>query len=112
MAQVAHQREIDLEQARQRLQVTAMQAELSEGALEARRAQYEAAREQVSRFFTSAQAEADKTNSGAFGQEAANLQPLLKQRDELITLLARSDPGSADRLSNLDEEFRKHTQQK
>jgi hypothetical protein len=34
-------------------------------------------------------------------QQRDALLPLLAPRDELITLLARSDPASADRLSNL-----------
>jgi hypothetical protein len=35
------------------------------------------------------------------------VQPLLAGRDEIITLLARSDPASADRLSELYVAYRK-----
>ena len=36
-----------------------------------------------------------------------NMQPLFAGRDEIITLLARSDPASADRLSDLYVAYRK-----
>ena len=35
------------------------------------------------------------------------MQPLFAGRDEIITLLARSDPASADRLSDLYVAYRK-----
>jgi hypothetical protein len=35
------------------------------------------------------------------------MQPLFSGRDELITLLARNDPASADRLSDLFVAYRK-----
>ena len=37
----------------------------------------------------------------------AEMQPLFAGRDELITLLARSDPASADRLAELFVAYRK-----
>jgi hypothetical protein len=35
------------------------------------------------------------------------VQPLFAGRDEVITLLARSDPAAADRLSDLFAAYRK-----
>jgi hypothetical protein len=35
------------------------------------------------------------------------MQPLMAGRDELITLLARNDPSSADRLADLFVAYRK-----
>ena len=35
------------------------------------------------------------------------VQALFKQRDEIITLLARGDPAAADRLSDLYVSYRK-----
>jgi hypothetical protein len=35
-----------------------------------------------------------------------SLKPLLNERDDLITLLARSDPASADRLAQLYVSFK------
>jgi hypothetical protein len=35
------------------------------------------------------------------------MQPLFAGRDELITLLARSDPASADRIADLFVAYRK-----
>jgi hypothetical protein len=40
-------------------------------------------------------------------EKLKSVQPMFSQRDELITLLARNDPASADRLSGLDLAFRK-----
>jgi hypothetical protein len=37
------------------------------------------------------------------------LRPLLTQRDELITLLARGDPAAAPRLADMYAAFRKAT---
>lgn len=102
---VAHKRTLELEQTRQKLRVKEMQAELSEAALDAQRKQYEAGRKEISRFFSLVQAEIDRAGGSAFEQERGGIQPLLNQRDEVITLLARSDPASADRLSTLDLEF-------
>lgn len=104
---VAHKRELELDQTRRELRVREMQSELSEAALNAQRKQYEAGREEISRFFTLVQTEVDRTSDSAFEQERGSIRPLLNQRDEVITLLARSDPSSADRLSTLDLEFRR-----
>ena len=85
-----------------------MQSNLAGAVIDARRGDYEPARQAVSQFFTSLNAEIDKG-------DASNLNPAQRQgaqslfagRDEMITLLARSDPASADRLSDLFVAYRK-----
>jgi hypothetical protein len=85
-----------------------IQNELASAAIDARRGEYEAARQAVSRFFTSWREEMDKGNSSSYTQaQQQAMQPLFAGRDELITLLARSDPASADRLSDLFVAYRK-----
>lgn len=71
-------------------------------AIDARRGEYEAARQATSRFFTELRSEIDAGSASSLRQsERESLKGLLDQRDDLITLLARSDPASAERLTSL-----------
>jgi len=91
-----------------RLTLVGMQGDLASAAIDARRGDYEPARQTVSQFFTSLRAEIDKGDTSYFTQaQRAGVQPLFDGRDEIITLLARSDPASADRLSDLYVAYRK-----
>jgi hypothetical protein len=84
------------------------QNDLASAVIDARRGDYEAARQAVSRFFTSLREEIDKGSSSSYTQaQQQAMQPIFAGRDELITLLARSDPASADRLSDLFVAYRK-----
>ena len=97
-----------LADAERRLTLVGMQGDLASAAIDARRGDYEPARQAVSQFFTSLRAEIDKGDSSYFTQaQRAGVQPLLAGRDEVITLLARSDPAAADRLSELYVAYRK-----
>ncbi|HYN26100.1 MAG TPA: hypothetical protein VES69_13820, partial [Pyrinomonadaceae bacterium] len=72
---------------------------LASAAIDARRGDYEPARQAASNFFTSLRTEADKgADSTLTDSQKQNIQLLFAGRDEVITLLARSDPASADRL--------------
>jgi len=84
------------------------QNDLATAVIDARRGDYAPARQAVSRFFTSLRDEVDKGNSSSYTQaQRTAMQPLFAGRDELITLLARGDPASADRLSDLFVAYRK-----
>jgi hypothetical protein len=97
-----------LADAERRLTLEGMQGGLASAARDARRGDYEPARQAVSQFFTSLRAEIDKGDSSGFTQaQRAGLQPLFAGRDEVITLLARSDPASAERLSDLYVAYRR-----
>ena len=97
-----------LADAERRLTLVGMQGDLASAAIDARRGDYEPARQSVSQFFTSLRAEIDKGDTSYFTQaQRAGVQPLFDGRDEVITLLARSDPASADRLSDLYVAYRK-----
>ena len=81
---------------------------IASATIDARRGEYEPARQAASQFFNSLRAEADKGETSALTQaQKGGVEPLFAQRDELITLLARSDPASADRLSELYVAYRK-----
>ena len=85
-----------------------MQNDLASAVIDARRGDYEPARQALSRFFNSLSTEINKGDSSNYTETQRNsLQPLFAGRDELITLLARSDPASADRLSDLYLAYRK-----
>jgi len=97
-----------LGEAGQQLSLAQMQNKLSAAAIDARRGDYEPARQAASQFFTSLRAETDKGDASALTQaQREGVLPLFTQRDEIITLLSRSDPASADRLSDLYASYRK-----
>ncbi len=98
----------DLIETEHQLILVRMQSNLAASAIDARRGDYEPARQAASQFFTSLRAEIDKGDASNFTKaQREGMQPLFAGRDEVITLLARSDPASADRLSDLYVAYRK-----
>ena len=98
----------ELEIARRELSLSKLQNTIASAALDARRGDYEPARQAASSFFSSLSAETEKGSGSALtDSQKQNIQPLFAGRDELITLLARSDPASADRLADLYASYRK-----
>jgi len=97
-----------LAETERQLTLARIQNDLASAVIDARRAEYEPARQAVSQFFTTLQAETAKDDSSTYTRaQAAQLHGLFAGRDELITLLARSDPASADRLTDLFVAYRK-----
>ncbi len=95
-------------EAERQLTLLRMENNLASAAIHARRGDYEPARQAASQFYTSLRAEIDKGDSSSLTTaQRQSIQPLFDGRDELITLLARSDPASADRLSDIFVAFRK-----
>lgn len=104
----ANERASELAAAQREVRLLQMQNTLASAVIDARRAEYEPARQAVSNFFTALRTEIDRANDSALTQpQREKLNPLFTGRDELITLLARSDPVSADRLSELYVSYRK-----
>ncbi len=98
----------ELATAQRELSLARMQNSLASAVIDARRGEYEPARQAASHFFTSLRVEADKaTGSLLTDSQKQNIQTLFAGRDEVITLLARSDPASADRLSDLYASYHK-----
>lgn len=96
-----------LAEAEHQLTLVRGQHDLASAAIDARRGEYEPARQAASQFFTSVRAEIDKGDASDLTQaQRQGVTPLLAARDELITLLARSDPASADRLAELYVKYR------
>lgn len=92
------------------LQISKLQNTLANAAIDARRGEYEPARQAASDFFTNLGVEVARGGDSAFNEGQRNaLRPLFNTRDDTITLLARSDPASADRLVDLYTKFRQAT---
>jgi hypothetical protein len=93
--------------ARRELRLSQTQGELASAAIDARRGEYETARQTASDFFTTLRTELDAGDESPLGaRQRDSVAPLLQRRDDIITLLARSDPAAADRLSDLYVSYR------
>lgn len=95
--------------AQRELHLSRMQNMLASSAVDAQRGEYEPARQEASDFFTALREQLDKgeTDATLTAPQREGLKPLLTQRDDLITLLARSDPAAAPRLLEMHATFRK-----
>ena len=92
------------------LNLARIQNTLASACIDARRAEYELARQAASKFFTSLGTETDKENGSPFSQaQKDGVKPLFVRRDEIITLLARNDPVAVDRLFDLYVSYRSLT---
>lgn len=75
---------------------------LATAVIEVQRGQFEPARQLTSDFYTTLRRHIDAGSGSPFtSSQRENLKSLLAERDELITLLARSDPAVTDRLFNV-----------
>jgi len=97
-----------LSEAEHQLSLARLQNALASAVIDARRGDYEPARQAASNFYTSLRAEIDRGDASALSPaQRERVLPLLTRRDEIITLLARSDPVSAEQLSDLYVSYRK-----
>ena len=97
-----------LSEAERQLGLARIENALASATIDARRGDYEPARQAASIFFTSLRAETDRGADSALSPaQREGVQPVFAGRDETITLLARGDPASADRLSDLYVAYRK-----
>jgi len=97
-----------LSEAERQSSMAKMQNTLGSAAIDARRGDYETARQAASDFFTFLRAEMSKGVESALSQaQRDGAQPVLVQRDQIITLLARGDAASAELLSDVYVSYRK-----
>jgi len=81
---------------------------LAAAVIDVQRGEYEPARQLTSDFYTNLRGQVDGDNTSLFTPaQREGLRSLLVQRDELITLLARSDPAAPDRLHNVYSTYNK-----
>src|SRR6185503_9977095 len=90
------------------LRISNLQNSLANAAIDARRGEYEPARQAASDFFTNLGSEIVTLGRDSVFNEAQRgaLRTMFDTRDDTITLLARSDPASADRLVDLYTKYR------
>lgn len=94
--------------AQRELRLSQLQNTLGSAVIDARRGQYETARQTASDFFITLreQLDAPTGKSVLTAEQREGLRSLVTRRDEVVTLLARSDPASAERLSDLYVAYR------
>jgi len=94
--------------AQRQLRLCQIESTLATAALNARRGEYELARKGASEFFTTLHNQIDLASASDFSEKPREgLKQILNERDNVITLLARSDPASADRLLELFFSYQK-----
>jgi hypothetical protein len=94
--------------AQRELRLSQMHGTLASAVIDARRGEYEPARQTVSDFFTTLRTQIDAGESSTLtAPQREGIAPLLARRDDLITLLARGDPASAEQLSEIYVSYRK-----
>ena len=97
----------NLSEAEQQLNLARTQNFLASAVIDARRGDYESARQAASDFFTYLRAATDIVDDSTLSlEQREGVQSLITQRDGIITLLARGDLASADRLSDLYISYR------
>ena len=100
----------DRDAAQASLRISNLQNSLANAAIDARRGEYEPARQAASDFFTNLGSEFARGRDSVFNEQQRNaLHSIFDTRDDTITLLARSDPASADRLVDLYTKYRQAT---
>ena len=81
----------------------------STAVIDVQRGQFEPARQLTSDFYTTLRRQIDSDSGSLFTpSQREGLTSLLTERDELITLLARSDPAAIERLFNVYATYSRH----
>ncbi len=93
-------RAIEQRDAAQRgVRLAKLQNTLAAAVIDVQRGRYEPARQLTSDFYTNLRRQIDGDSGSLFTPaQREGFRSLLGERDELITLLARSDPAAGDRL--------------
>lgn len=98
----AHGRAAELEKTSTKLRKAEITNLLTISIVEAKRGEYETARQTASDFFTRLRAEDEKGDAGFLtADQRPKIKPIFGNRDAVITMLAQRDPASLDRLTDL-----------
>jgi flagellar biosynthesis/type III secretory pathway M-ring protein FliF/YscJ len=107
MWMTARERARERDTAQAALRISTLQNALASATIDARRGEYEPARQAASDFFTNLGTEIARGPDSVFNEtQRNNLRSMFAVRDDTITLLARNDPASADRLVDLYNKYR------
>jgi hypothetical protein len=96
--------------AQREVRLSQLQSTLGTAMVDVQRGEYEPARQLTSDFYTSLRNQIDAGNASVFTPaQREKLRSLLGERDDVITLLARSDPAAVDRLFAIYSTYNKLT---
>lgn len=96
--------------AQREVRLSQLQNILGAAMVDAQRGEYEPARQLTSDFYTNLRSQIDAANASIFTPaQRETLRPFLAERDEVITLLARSDRAAVDRLFAIYSSYNKIT---
>jgi hypothetical protein len=102
--QAVEQRDV----AQREVRLRQLQNSLAAAMVDVQRGEYEPARQATSDFYTSLRHQIDAGDASIFNaSQREKLRPLLGERDQVITLLARSDPAAVDRLFSIYSTYTK-----
>jgi hypothetical protein len=108
MALRARQYAEEREAAQHEVRLKQMETQLAAAVINADRGEYEPARQTASDFFALLRSQIDRgSNSDLSSLQRDRLKALLSQRDDVITLLARSDPAAVNHLSDIYVSYQK-----
>jgi hypothetical protein len=108
MAFRAHQYAEERNAAQHEVRLKQMETQLAAAVINADRGEYEPARQTASDFFTLLRSQIDRgSESDLSSSQQDRLKGLLSERDDVITLLARSDPAAVNRLSDIYATYQK-----
>lgn len=94
--------------AQREVRLSQLQNSLAAAMVDVHRGEYEPARQTASEFYTNLRHQIDAGDMSVFtATQRAKLRPLLGERDEVITMLARSDPAAANRLFSVYSTYRR-----
>lgn len=96
--------------AQREVRLIQLQNTLGAAMVDVQRGEYEPARQITSDFYSNLRSQIDAGNASVFTPtQREKLRTLLGERDDVITLLARSDPAAADRLFAIYSSYNKLT---
>ena len=94
--------------AQREVQLIQLENALGAATIDVQHGEFETARQTMSEFFTRLRAHLDAGPRSILSEmQRERLRPFLTQRDEIITLLARSDPTAADRVFAIYSSYKK-----
>lgn len=94
--------------AQREVRLSQLQNSLAAAMVDVHRGDYEPARQTASEFYTNLRHQIDAGDMSVFtASQRAKLRPLLGERDEVITMLARSDPAAANRLFSVYSTYKR-----
>jgi hypothetical protein len=104
MWMLAHSRGSAADKALIDLKTSTLKNQIAAASLYGKRGEYEKSRQFASEFFNALRIRIETVETGN-ADRRGQLSKLLEQRDQIVTLLARSDPAGVDRLFEIQHQL-------